>query len=59
MGEELELLATSAYMLGDENEWMQILERAFHKRSEDGEMLRAARYVSGASALCRPHHAVG
>ena len=42
-GEELELLGTSAYMLGDEDEWMQVLERAFHWWSERGESLRAAR----------------
>ena len=41
--EDLELLATAAYMLGREDEWMQILERAFHRHSGDGEMRRAAR----------------
>jgi DNA-binding CsgD family transcriptional regulator len=37
-GEELEQLATAAYMLGDEDEWMEILERAFrcHSDNEDG-----------------------
>src|SRR5438552_3304172 len=30
-------------MLGDEDEWMQVLERAFHWWSERGESLRAAR----------------
>jgi ATP/maltotriose-dependent transcriptional regulator MalT len=42
-GDELEALATSAYMLGDEDEWMRILERAFHRWLEDGEQLRGAR----------------
>jgi DNA-binding NarL/FixJ family response regulator len=42
-GEELELLATSAYMLGREDEWMEILGRAFRRHSDDGESLRAAR----------------
>ena len=39
-GEELELLATSAYMLGLEDEWMEILGRAFRRHSDDGESLR-------------------
>jgi hypothetical protein len=42
-GDELESLATSAYMLGDEDEWMQVFERAFHWWLEDGKQLRAAR----------------
>ena len=42
-GEELELLGTSAYMLGDEDGWMRVLERAFQWWSERGESLRAAR----------------
>ena len=42
-GEDLELLATSAYMLGREDDWMQILERAFQRYSEAGVVLRAAR----------------
>ena len=42
-GQELELLGTSAYMLGREDEWRQALERAFHQWSEEGERLRAAR----------------
>jgi ATP/maltotriose-dependent transcriptional regulator MalT len=42
-GQELELLGTSAYMLGREDEWRQALERAFHRWSEEGERLRAAR----------------
>jgi hypothetical protein len=42
-GDELEALATSAWMLGDEDEWMRILERAFHRWLEDGEQLRGAR----------------
>ncbi len=40
---DLELLATSAYMLGREDEWMRILERAYHRHSADGERRRAAR----------------
>jgi ATP/maltotriose-dependent transcriptional regulator MalT len=42
-GDELERLATAAYMLGDEDEWMEVLERAFRRHSEDEESLRAAR----------------
>jgi len=41
--EDLELLATSAYMLGREDEWMRILERAFHGHSEAGENRRSVR----------------
>jgi DNA-binding CsgD family transcriptional regulator len=40
---DLELLATSVYMLGREHEWMAILERAYHGYSEAGEMRRAVR----------------
>ncbi len=40
---DLELLATSAYMLGREDDWMQILGRAFQRYSDDGVTLRAAR----------------
>jgi ATP/maltotriose-dependent transcriptional regulator MalT len=41
--EDLELLAVSAHMLGREDEWMQILERAYHRHAEGGATLRAAR----------------
>src|SRR3954452_1397356 len=41
--EDLELLATSAYMLGREDDWMDVLGRAFQRHSDDGAMLRAAR----------------
>jgi DNA-binding CsgD family transcriptional regulator len=41
--EDLELLATSAYMLGREDEWMRILERACHLHSDAGEARSAAR----------------
>jgi DNA-binding CsgD family transcriptional regulator len=41
--DDLELLATSAYMLGREDEWMQILERACQRHSDAGAVLRAAR----------------
>jgi DNA-binding CsgD family transcriptional regulator len=41
--DDVELLATSAYMLGNEDEWMQLLERAFHGHSEVGRAQRAAR----------------
>jgi DNA-binding CsgD family transcriptional regulator len=40
---DLELLATSAYMLGREDEWLAILERAHHRFLNDGEVLRAVR----------------
>ena len=40
---DLELLATSVYMLGREDEWMAILERAYHGYSEAGELRRAVR----------------
>jgi len=41
--EDLELLATSAYMLGRDDEYLSILERAHHAHLEVGEELRAAR----------------
>ena len=41
--EDLELLATSAYMLGREDDCMRILGRAFQRHSDDGTTLRAAR----------------
>ena len=41
--DDLELLATAAYMLGREDEWMQILERACQRHSDAGAVLRAAR----------------
>lgn len=42
-GEDLELLATSVYMLGREDEWMQVLERACQRYSDAGILLPAAR----------------
>jgi DNA-binding CsgD family transcriptional regulator/tetratricopeptide (TPR) repeat protein len=41
--EDLELLATSAYMLGREDAWMRIMERACQRHSEAGEVRQAAR----------------
>jgi DNA-binding NarL/FixJ family response regulator len=41
--EDLERLATSAYMLGREDEWMAVLERAYRAYSEGGEARRAVR----------------
>ena len=41
--EDLELLATSAYMLGREDDCVQILGRAVQRYSDDGVVLRAAR----------------
>jgi DNA-binding CsgD family transcriptional regulator len=40
--DDLELLATSAYMLGRDDEWMQGLERAHHLYVEAGDARRAA-----------------
>jgi DNA-binding CsgD family transcriptional regulator len=40
---DLELLATSAYMLGRDDEWMSVLERAHHAYLDAGEGLRAVR----------------
>jgi DNA-binding CsgD family transcriptional regulator len=40
--EDLELLATSAYMLGRDDEWMSLLERAHHVYADTGELRRAA-----------------
>ena len=41
--EDLELLATSAAMLGDDDEYMSVLERAHHAYLDEGETLRAVR----------------
>ncbi len=41
--EDLELLATAAFMLGREDQWFQIIERASHAYVEAGERRRAAR----------------
>ena len=41
--EDLVLFGVSAYMLGHEDEWMRILERACHEYKESGEMRPAAR----------------
>jgi DNA-binding CsgD family transcriptional regulator len=41
--EDLELLGTSAYMLGREDEWLQHLELACRRHSDAGADLRAAR----------------
>ena len=40
---DLELLATSAYMLGREDEYLSALERAHHASLDAGEPLRAVR----------------
>jgi DNA-binding CsgD family transcriptional regulator len=40
---DLELLATSAYMLGRDEEWGSVLERAHHAYLDAGEGLRAVR----------------
>ena len=41
--DDLELLATAAYMLGRDEEYLTVLERAHHAHVEDGQPLRAAR----------------
>ena len=41
--EDLELLATSAYMVGHDNEYLSDLERAHHVYADAGEALRAVR----------------
>jgi DNA-binding CsgD family transcriptional regulator len=42
-GDDLELLATAAYMLGRAEEFLAVLERAHHAHLDDGRSLRAAR----------------
>ena len=42
-GNDLELLATAAYMLGRDDEYFSVLERAHRLHVENGELLRAAR----------------
>ncbi len=41
--EDLEALATASYMLGREDEYLSVLERAHHAREEAGETLPAVR----------------
>ena len=41
--EDLESLATSAYMLGRDDETMQVLERAYQDYSEENKARRAVR----------------
>jgi DNA-binding CsgD family transcriptional regulator len=41
--EDLELLATSAYMLGRDDEYLSVLERAHHAYLEEGQTLPAVR----------------
>jgi DNA-binding CsgD family transcriptional regulator len=41
--EDLELLATAAYMLGRDDEWTRCLERAHQSHLDTGETLRAVR----------------
>src|SRR5258705_3015968 len=41
--DDLELLATSAYMVGLVDDFLSILERAHHAQLEDGKPLRAVR----------------
>ena len=48
--DDLELLATSAYMLGRDDEYFSVLERAHRLHVENGDLLRAAR----AAVLARP-----
>jgi DNA-binding CsgD family transcriptional regulator len=52
---DVELLATCAYMLGDEDEWMRRLERAHHLHVEAGELQRAVRcaFFIGANLALR------
>lgn len=47
-GEDLELLATTAYMLGRDDESIRGLERAHHRYLEQGETRRAARAAAWA-----------
>jgi DNA-binding CsgD family transcriptional regulator len=42
-GDDLERLATAAYMLGRDDEYMSVLERAHRLHVENGDFLRAAR----------------
>ena len=42
-GADLELLATSAYMVGRESEYLEVLERCYGRHLESGDRLPAAR----------------
>jgi DNA-binding CsgD family transcriptional regulator/tetratricopeptide (TPR) repeat protein len=59
--EDLELLATSASMLGRDDEHLQVLERAHHGHLEAGETLQAARCAcwAGTHLLIRGEMARG
>ena len=58
--EDLELLAISAYMLGREDEWMQLLERACRRHSEAGAvLLRVANGPGGAAGPPRSEQGPG
>jgi len=41
--DDLVLLSIAAYMLGREDEWMSVLERAYGRHADDGEPRKAAR----------------
>ena len=49
-GEDLELLATAASMVGRMDEYLTLMERAHHVYADTGEDLRAARRSSPVSA---------
>jgi DNA-binding CsgD family transcriptional regulator len=54
-GEDLELLATAAYMLGRDDEYRHVLERAHHAHLEERDPQRAARcaFWAGLNLLTR------
>jgi ATP/maltotriose-dependent transcriptional regulator MalT len=41
--DDLDRLAIAVFMLGREDEWMSVMERAYQRRAEDGDVRRAAR----------------
>ena len=48
--DDLERMATAAYMLGRDDEYMSVLERAHRLHVENGDLLRAARAARSGSA---------
>jgi DNA-binding CsgD family transcriptional regulator len=57
--EDLDLLATSAYMIGHDDECLGSLERAYHVHLESGEVLRAVRCAFWVGITLALHGEVG
>lgn len=58
-GDDLELLATSAYMFGRESEYLRLLERAYRAHLEEGSPLAALRCAFWVGANLARHGEMG